>query len=170
VGDLVISRAGAESLDRVEPLWLELHHHHQAVAGAALRPYVDDAYSWAARRAMYAGFLAAPHGSFVLLGERDGALAGYAMVAISPVEDTWVDDTWRAGPLIADIETLSVAPDARGQGVGTALLDRIDAELEQAGIADVIVGAFAANAGALRLYERRGFRPTWNYLSRFAGR
>jgi hypothetical protein len=26
------------------------------------------------------------------------------------------------------------------------------------------------NAGAIRLYERRGFRPTWLYLSRFAGR
>jgi hypothetical protein len=33
-----ISRAGAEVLDRLEPLWLELHHHHQAVAGRALEP------------------------------------------------------------------------------------------------------------------------------------
>jgi hypothetical protein len=37
-------------------------------------------------------------------------------------------------------------------------------------VGDVVVGAFAANTGALALYERRGFRPTWNYLSRFAGR
>jgi ribosomal protein S18 acetylase RimI-like enzyme len=170
VDDVVITRAGAEALDRLQPLWLELHRHHQAVAGEALRPYVDDAHSWAARRAMYAGFLAAPHGSFVLLAERAGALLAYAMVAITPVEETWVDDTWRTGPLIAEIETLSVAPEARGHGLGTALLDRIDAELEDAGIGDVVVGAFAANAGALALYERRGFRPTWNYLSRFAGR
>jgi ribosomal protein S18 acetylase RimI-like enzyme len=176
VDDVVITRAGAEVLDRLQPLWLELHHHHQAVAGEALRPYVDDAYSWASRRAMYARFLAAPHGSFVLLAERAGAgaaapvLLAYAMVAVTPVEDTWVDDTWRTGPLVAEIETLSVAPEGRGQGLGSALLDRVDAELEAVGIADVVVGAFAANAGALRLYERRGFRPTWNYLSRFAGR
>jgi ribosomal protein S18 acetylase RimI-like enzyme len=170
VDDVVITRVGAEALDRLEPLWIELHHHHQAVAGDALRPYVDDAYSWAARRAMYAGFLAAPHGSFVLLAERADALLAYAMVAITPVEETWVDDTWRTGPLVAEIETLSVAPEARGQGLGGALLDRIDAELADAGIPDVVVGAFAANAGALALYERRGFRPTWNYLSRFAGR
>jgi ribosomal protein S18 acetylase RimI-like enzyme len=165
----VISRTGAEALDRLEPLWLELHHHHQAVGGEALRPYVDDAHSWAARRAMYARFLGAPHGSFVLLAERGGALLAYAMVAISPVEDTWVDDTWRTGPLLAEIETLSVTRAARGQGIGTALLDRIDAELAAAGIADVVIGAFAANTSALALYERRGFRPTWNYLSRFAG-
>jgi ribosomal protein S18 acetylase RimI-like enzyme len=28
----------------------------------------------------------------------------------------------------------------------------------------------AGNEDALRLYRRRGFRPTWLYLSRFAGR
>jgi ribosomal protein S18 acetylase RimI-like enzyme len=170
VHGVVITRVGAEALDRLEPLWLELHHHHQAVAGPALRPYVDDAHSWATRRAMYAGFLDAPHGSFVLLAERDGALIAYAMVAIVPVEDTWVDDTWRAGPLVAEIETLSVLPGERGNGIGSALLDRVDAALAEAGVADLVVGAFAANAGALALYERRGFRPTWNYLSRFAGR
>jgi hypothetical protein len=26
------------------------------------------------------------------------------------------------------------------------------------------------NVDAIRLYKRRGFRPTWMYLSRFAGR
>jgi ribosomal protein S18 acetylase RimI-like enzyme len=167
---VVISRAGVDVLDRLEPLWLELHHHHQAVAGAALQPYVDDAHSWAARRAMYARFLGEPHGSFLLIALRGAALIGYAMVAVSPVEETWIDDTWRTGPLIAEIETMSVAPGERGRGIGGALLDAIDAELERAGIADVVVGAFAANTDALRLYERRGFRPTWNYLSRFAGR
>ena len=168
--EVAITRAGGEVLDRLEPLWLELHHHHQAIAGAALEPYVGDAHSWAARRAMYAGFLEAPHGSFVLLAERNAALLGYAMVAISPVEDTWLDDTWRTGPLIGEIETLSVTADARGEGIGTALLDRADEELTAAGVEDVVVGAFAANTGALALYERRGFRPTWNYLSRLAGK
>jgi ribosomal protein S18 acetylase RimI-like enzyme len=170
VDGVTITRAGAEAIDRVEPLWLELHHHHQAVGGAALRPYVDDASSWAARRAMYVRFLAEPHGSFALLADLDGALLGYAMVAVSRVEDTWIDDTWRTGPLIAEIETVSVTASARGEGIGSALLDRIDAELAAAGIDDVVVGAFASNERALRLYEQRGFRPTWNYLSRFGGR
>ena len=53
---------------------------------------------------------------------------------------------------------------------GTALLDRIDEALDAQGIGDVFVGALAGNAGALRLYERRGFRLTWLYMSRFAGR
>jgi D-3-phosphoglycerate dehydrogenase len=164
VDGVTISRAGIEAIDRLRPLWLELHHHHQAVGGAAIGPYVDDAHSWTARRGMYARLLAEPHGSFVLLAERSGEPVGYAMVAISPVQDTWLDDTWQTGPLIAEIETVSVTAAERGHGIGSALLDRIDTELAEAGIADVVVGAFAANAGALRLYERRGYRPAWNYL------
>jgi GNAT superfamily N-acetyltransferase len=168
VSRFTTSRAGAEALDRLRPLWLELHHHHQAVSGPALGPYVDDATSWTARRALYEDFLAA--GGFAVLAERDGELIGYAMVAIRTSAETELDDTWRAGARVAEIETMSVAPSARGQGAGTALLDRIDAELEAEGIDDVLVMAFAANAGAIRLYERRGFRPATLHLMRLAGR
>ena len=34
----------------------------------------------------------------------------------------------------------------------------------------MILGALAGNTDAIRLYERRGYRPTWLYLSKFAGR
>ena len=165
---LEISRAGAEALDRLRPLWLALHHHHQAVLGPALGPYVDDEASWAARRALYAGFLAA--GGFAVLAERDGALVGYALVAIKSSEETELDDTWRAGARVAEIETMSVLPSARRQGIGGALLDRIDAELEAAGVRDVLVAAMAPNAGAIRLYERRGFRPSMLQLVRLGDR
>jgi ribosomal protein S18 acetylase RimI-like enzyme len=33
-----------------------------------------------------------------------------------------------------------------------------------------VIGALPGNTGALKLYERRGFKPTWIYLSRFAAR
>jgi ribosomal protein S18 acetylase RimI-like enzyme len=166
--DVRITRAGEEAIDRVRDLWLELHRHHQAVGGEALGPYAGDEHSWSTRRAMYARLLAEPHGSFVLLAERGAEAVGYAMVAVSPVQETWLDDTWTTGPLIAEIETMAVTAAARRQGLGGRLLDRIDAELAAAGIEDVVVGAFATNAGALRLYERRGFRPTWTYLTRLA--
>ena len=166
--DLTITRAGAEALDRLRPLWLELHRHHQAVGGPALGPYVDDAASWTARRALYAGFLAA--GGFAVLAERAGDLIGYAMVAVKTSAETELDDTWQAGARVAEIETLSVAPAARGQGVGSALLDAVDAELSAQGIHDVLIAAFVTNAEAIRLYERRGFRPASLYLIRLAGR
>ena len=166
--DVTIARAGAEALDRLRPLWLELHHHHQAVGGPALGPYVDDEESWNARRVLYTEFLAG--GGFAVLAERDGELIGYAMVALKTSAETEFDDTWRAGPRVAEIETLSVAAAARGQGIGSALLDRVDAELDAEGVHDVVIAAFATNAGAIRLYERRGFRPASLYLIRLAAR
>jgi ribosomal protein S18 acetylase RimI-like enzyme len=165
---LTITRAGAEAIDRLRPLWLDLHHHHQAVGGPSLGPYVDDDASWSARRALYAQFLAG--GGFAVLAEREGELVGYAMVAVKTSEETELDDTWRSGARVAEIETLSVAPSARGAGVGSALLDRVDAELEAAGIDDVLIAAFVTNTDAIRLYERRGFRPASLYLIRLAER
>ena len=35
---------------------------------------------------------------------------------------------------------------------------------------DLILGLLPGNTDAARLYERRGYRPTWLYLSRFEGR
>ena len=165
---IAITRAGSEALDRLAPLWLLLHAHHQDVGGEALGPYVDDEASWRARRELYAGFLDA--GGFALLAERDGELIGYAMVAVTPVAQTLMPDTWSTGPLVAEIETLSVLPAERGAGVGSALLDRIDAELKAIGVADVMIGAFVTNADAIRHYERRGFRPAWLYMLRLGGR
>jgi hypothetical protein len=37
-------------------------------------------------------------------------------------------------------------------------------------VEELILGALAGNHDAIRLYERRGYRPTWLYLSRFQGR
>jgi ribosomal protein S18 acetylase RimI-like enzyme len=166
--DVPIARAGAEAFDRLRPLWLELHHHHQAVGGHALGPYVDDDTSWEACRATYAQLLA--RDGFVLLAERGEDLVGYALVAIMPASETLLDDTWRVGERVAEIETVCVAPSERGAGIGSALLDRVDEELEDAGIADVLIGAVATNTDAIRLYERRGFRPAWLYMFRLAGR
>lgn len=87
-----------------------------------------------------------------------------------PVAETFIPDTWRTGERIGELESLSVLPSHRGRGIGGALLDAVDAAFEARGIRDLIVGALAGNDAALRLYERRGFRPTWLYLSRFEGR
>ena len=165
---VTINRKGAEVLDDLRPLWLALHHHHQAVGGERLGPYVDDDASWAARRVLYTEYLAG--GGFVLLAERDGAPVGYAMVAIKTSAETELDDTWQARERVAEIETLVVSPEARGAGLGSALLDAVDAELAGMGIDDVLIAAFVTNTEAIRLYERRGFRPASLYMIRLAGR
>jgi ribosomal protein S18 acetylase RimI-like enzyme len=67
---------------------------------------------------------------------------------------------------IAEIETMLVSAKFRDAGLGSRLLDEIDAELERQGITEVIVGLMPGNDGAQRLYERRGFRPRWLQLAR----
>ncbi|MFJ7965514.1 GNAT family N-acetyltransferase [Streptomyces sp. NPDC096324] len=52
-----------------------------------------------------------------------------------------------------------VAPDARGQGYGAALLTRVlTFGFAQLGLERVELGVFSHNSNAVRLYERLGFR------------
>jgi ribosomal protein S18 acetylase RimI-like enzyme len=64
--------------------------------------------------------------------------------------------------------TVVVDESARGRGVGSALLDAVDAELARRGIRDLMIGVMEGNDGARRLYERRGFVPGWLQLYRVA--
>ena len=38
------------------------------------------------------------------------------------------------------------------------------------GVTDLVPGVLSGNDDAIRLYERRGYRPTWSYLPKFEGR
>jgi GNAT superfamily N-acetyltransferase len=155
-------------IERLEPLWLGLHRIHQE-AGPELAPYVDDETSWRRRRRLYEHCLAQPD-SFLLLVERGALLIGYVLVVVEPDGDVLWSDTWVVGEKVAELETMYLAPEERGRGLGGVLLDIVDAELERRGIADLVIGAVPGNSAALRLYERRGFKPSWVIVSRFAAR
>ncbi|GAA3372789.1 hypothetical protein GCM10020367_29660 [Streptomyces sannanensis] len=51
-----------------------------------------------------------------------------------------------------------VHPNARGRGVGAALLDALIRSTELAGIWTIQSGVFPENAGSLALHQRMGFR------------
>jgi len=61
---------------------------------------------------------------------------------------------------------IAVLPDYRNRGIGTRLLEALEEALDDKGVHDLVLGALPGNAAAIRLYERRGYRPTWLYLSR----
>jgi ribosomal protein S18 acetylase RimI-like enzyme len=165
---LSIDRGSIEDVDSLEPLWVAVHHAH-AAAMPELAPYVSDAETWARERPIYVELLAKP--DTLLLLARDGdELVGYALAHVSPVDETWIPDTWRTGPRIGELESIGVVAQRRGEGIGSALMDAVERELAALGVDDLVLGVLPGNDGARRLYERRGFRPTWLYLSRFAGR
>lgn len=56
------------------------------------------------------------------------------------------------------IETLYVAPDHRGQGIGSRLLERAERVLAAENLTTVSLEVMAENEDARRFYEERGYR------------
>lgn len=159
---------GPSDLDALEPLWVAVHHRH-IESMPELAPYVTDTETWRVRRAFYAQLLAHPD-TLLLLASSGDTLIGYGLAHVMSVEDSWIADTWVTGSRVGEIESLSVSPAFRGGGLGSELLRRLEAHLAAVGAADIVLGALAGNEESVRLYQRRGYRPTWLYLSKFNGR
>jgi ribosomal protein S18 acetylase RimI-like enzyme len=166
--DWQVRTGSTADLDVVGPLWVAVHHRHTE-SMPQLAPYVSDDETWRVRRELYVELLAKPD-TLLLLAFDGEAAVGYGLAHVMPVDDSWIADTWVTGPRIGEIESLSVLPQYRGSGLGSELLDRLEQHLYAIGVKDLILGALPGNTDAIRLYERRGYQPTWLYLSRLDGR
>lgn len=147
---ITIEKLAADDIEAIAPLWKALLDHIAALPDAIvpIRPFEQ---SWPLERTE---MLAALEGdAFVLVARRDGTPVGYAYVVVEGP-----DPVWYTGETHAELVHLSVADGARGAGVGTALMDAMDAELERRGVEDVEIGVDTANHDAVRFYERRGYR------------
>jgi ribosomal protein S18 acetylase RimI-like enzyme len=166
--DWHVRTGSAADLDLVGPLWVAVHHQH-AETMPQLAPYVSDDETWRVRRVLYEELLAKPD-TLLLLASVGDTVIGYGLAHVMPVDGSWIADTWVTGERIGEIESLSVLPQYRGSGLGSELLDRLERHLHDIGVKDLILGALPGNTDAIRLYERRGYQPTWLYLSKFDGR
>jgi phosphinothricin acetyltransferase len=99
----------------------------------------------------WAGFCAGrlPQHRLVAVDPDTGAVLGWA--ALSPVSDRCA----YAG--VAE-NAVYVHPDARGRGIGEALLRALVGSAERAGIWTVQTGVFPENAASLALHGKAGFR------------
>ena len=79
---------------------------------------------------------------------QDGVVVGW--VACSGVSDRCV-----YGGVVED--SVYVAEEARGQGVGVRLLEELVRSTEAAGVWTIQTGIFPENAASIRLHERVGF-------------
>ena len=154
-----ITRGGRELLDELRPLWLALRTHHYEVA-PELGPVRADDDTWRRRRAAYERWLEDER-SFVLLARRDGRAVGYAFVRTEEIEST----TWEKDGVAADVETLSVLPEARGLGLGARLIALVREEVARCGYEELYITVVAQNADALRFYEREGLTPAFVVLA-----
>lgn len=93
-----------------------------------------------------------------------GKLPGHRLVAVDP--DTGTVLGWAALSPVSERcvyagvaeNAVYVSPDARGRGVGEALLRTLVEAAERAGIWTIQSGIFPENAASLALHERVGFR------------
>lgn len=149
-----------EEVDRVGPLFEELAKFHGEVVEGAW-PVRSGEDAWAHRRAQYVEWLG--EGSARMLAavpaEGAGMPLGYAVLSIKPSMASW-----DVGRRVGELETLAVAASARGQGIGTMLIEACREQLRAEGITHWSVGVVEANEGATRLYARAGFKPFYRNL------
>ncbi|MFL5943186.1 MAG: GNAT family N-acetyltransferase [Gaiellaceae bacterium] len=91
----------------------------------------------------------AAHPTLRLVAERDGSVVGWA--ALSPASSR---------PCYRGVGGVSVyvAADARGEGIGRALLERLVERSEQEGYWTLTAGVFPENEASLGLHRACGFR------------
>jgi ribosomal protein S18 acetylase RimI-like enzyme len=147
-----VSPGFAGDIPALKAAFLSLHDHHRALSAVALTEPDDRA--WAERVRTYEQHFAADQ-ALLHLARIEGRCVGYAFTVLHPGSD----DTFPLGAGYAELYTLAVLPDSRGLGIGTALLDAVDAALADAAIPNLTVAVMAQNDAAIRLYRRRGLVP-----------
>ena len=159
---LTIEMLDPADIDLVGPLWKQLLDHIASLPDA-LVPVRPSDESWILEREEMLGELAGE--SFVLVARKPGRVSGYAFVCVEGP-----DPVWYTGDKHAMLATLCVDAAVRGSGIGAALMDAVDAELDRRGIEDVEIGVDTGTEVAAHLYESRGYRADFRIFYGSPGR
>ena len=92
---LEIVRGSAADIPSLEPLWVAVHHVHEA-SMPELAPYMSDEETWRERQALYAELFRKPE-TFLFLAREQAELVGDALGHILGSAESWWSDTWRTG-------------------------------------------------------------------------
>jgi ribosomal protein S18 acetylase RimI-like enzyme len=96
----------------------------------------------------------------VLVASADGAVLGYARLARHM--------RIASNDHVLHLDALVVAPEARGRGVGGALLDAAVVEAQRRNITKLGLRVLSTNPTAMRLYQRHGFAEEARLQAEFA--
>ena len=89
-----------------------------------------------------------------IVAEREGTVVG-SVLLYPPLANAYTRVLVSVG--WPEVRLLAVAPGARGQGVGTALMDECERRARRAGATMLGLHTMDMMQAAMRLYERRGF-------------
>jgi L-amino acid N-acyltransferase YncA len=138
----VLTTTSVEIRDLRQPDWPEVAAIYEVGIRTGDATFETEVPSW---EAWDVAHLAAHR----LVAVADGAVAGWA--ALSPVSDRCVYEG------VAE-NSIYVAPQAQGRGIGRALLTRLVEDAERAGIWTIQTGIFPENEASIALHLRCGFR------------
>jgi len=159
---LRIRRAGPGDVAAVTELTVEVVRFDQHFGSVRMRPQAERAHWREAEQT-----LAVPR-PWTWLAERDGYPVGL-VVAQPPDRAGWIAPSSRQRP-VAYLPTMSVRPEERGTGVGTALVAELHRELDAAGVAVTLLHHAQLNPLSAPFWNRMGYRPLWtNWEIRPAG-
>lgn len=136
--------ADAEALSRV---FASSEQYHRDIDDMPpLIPPLDIAYA----RQRFAAMQTDDPDRALLVAEVDGEVVGHVEARMRRDE--------AAGFTGAYVEELAVAPEWRGRGAGTVLMDAVEEWARGRGAMSIALDHFHTNEGAHRLYDRLGFR------------
>jgi len=130
-----------------------------AIADLTLAAYAEHAgvmapSAWAALRAAVLAGLASGGPAERIVAERDGALLGSVML-YPPDTNAYGGD--EAGVGWPELRLLAVATNARGQGIGTLLVQECVRRARRAGASALGLHTSESLQVAMRMYQRMGF-------------
>lgn len=145
---VMIRRATMDDLHDIQSLNAALCAKERAEFDAAI---IAD-YPFSAVGKMYYEQRIAAATGCMLVALIDGAIVGYLCGGLIKGE------SYRALPMIAELENMFVLEEHRSRGVGGELCDAFFAWCKKQGVNKVKVSASAQNAAAIAFYRRRGFQ------------
>ena len=138
-----IEAAAGSDVEELADLWVALVADQRAYGAHLLAEANRDRV-----REFLANFVATDS----VVVARDAGVVGFVMYRIE--SGAYDQDATRGF-----IDNVFVAPDRRGEGVGSRLLGAAEDTLADRGADLVALSVLADNDAARRLYERRGYRP-----------
>ncbi len=146
-----------ERFEDLALLWRALYDHHNEVTPHLRERARSFEQAWALRRRTEEQWFESEPDSFVLAAQASDRYVGYAFVRVRSGADYAM--SWNVSDPMADLVTLVVLPELRGQGVGAQLMDAVERRLSEMGVEDMTIAVITTNTDAMPFYERRGAVP-----------
>ena len=91
----------------------------------------------------------------ILIADVDGAVAGYAFCILQEIQG----DSVLCDRKVLYIDDICVDEEKRGQGIATALYERVLVFARELGCHSVTLNVWCGNDGAMKFYEKCGMKP-----------